>query len=178
MASNIPRNPYGAMKAVQPLVTICETCDRSILTKDWLAHSTSKKHRQNLEASATKNSNENHPVNSFAKESNNSSGFDNSGFSTNDNAAVGNDPFSGGAGFSENPEAGGDWAAESGWAADNGNSGDSGFGAAADTGYGASSFNNNGFEASGYETVGHGSRQANTSRSGGGRGCFNCGEEG
>jgi cellular nucleic acid-binding protein len=40
-------NPYPAPKAVIPETTICEHCDRTLMTKDWAAHKNSKKHREN-----------------------------------------------------------------------------------------------------------------------------------
>src|SRR4051794_23419561 len=43
--STMVANPYPPPKQQIPRVTLCELCDRHILTKDFQGHKVSKKHR-------------------------------------------------------------------------------------------------------------------------------------
>jgi hypothetical protein len=44
--ANLVSNPYPPHKVINPTFTTCEICDRQIMTKDWRAHKSSKKHRE------------------------------------------------------------------------------------------------------------------------------------
>jgi hypothetical protein len=43
--SNLVANPYPKAKEHVARMSLCEICDRQILTKDWISHKNSKKHR-------------------------------------------------------------------------------------------------------------------------------------
>lgn len=42
-------NPYQPIRVRGPRYTLCETCDRTIETKDWNTHQAGKKHQQAVE---------------------------------------------------------------------------------------------------------------------------------
>lgn len=44
--SNMVSNPYPKAKEHVARISVCELCDREILTKDWNGHKNSKKHRE------------------------------------------------------------------------------------------------------------------------------------
>lgn len=43
--SNLVANPYPKAKEHVARMSLCEVCDRQILTKDWASHKNSRKHR-------------------------------------------------------------------------------------------------------------------------------------
>jgi hypothetical protein len=43
---HVVSNPYPGAKEIQSLKTMCETCDRSIPSKNWNEHERSKRHQQ------------------------------------------------------------------------------------------------------------------------------------
>ncbi|KAF3002576.1 hypothetical protein E8E13_008099 [Curvularia kusanoi] len=69
----MPSNPYHTMKERLPLKTLCETCNRTINTRDWPIHKNSKGHRANEQHQKDK---ENGKV---TKDSSTAFGFDTSG---------------------------------------------------------------------------------------------------
>lgn len=44
MATATVANPYPVHKVIQPTFTLCETCKRTLKTKDWSSHKAGKKH--------------------------------------------------------------------------------------------------------------------------------------
>lgn len=44
--NTIPANPYQPAKDIQPTNTECETCKRTIPTKNWGEHARSKRHQK------------------------------------------------------------------------------------------------------------------------------------
>jgi cellular nucleic acid-binding protein len=150
MAMNLDSNPYPAPKEIISAITVCEVCsDRKIPTKDWNAHKNSKAHRKNEDAARQAES----------------------GTTKGDNAASG-----GGWGGASNDVSSANWGASSG---DVGSSGwgDSGFSGNDNSGFtNASSGRKFGGACYGCGQEGHSKRDC--PQSGGGRGCFNCGQTG
>ncbi|KAL1637573.1 hypothetical protein SLS56_000711 [Neofusicoccum ribis] len=84
-------NPYQRHKEVIARITLCETCDRKIETKDWNAHQSGKKHQKAAQElrqakNAEKNDNTNtswgDEVNDAAQQQEHSSGHDDGFFNS------------------------------------------------------------------------------------------------
>ena len=159
--THVVSKPYADAVQRTPAKTLCETCDRTIPSKDWPAHERSKKHVALKEAAKTAEADAAHEekrVEAWAKESSNADAA----------ATTGDDAWNADA-------TGGDWAAE---ATEGGDWGAGTSGGAGDS-WGSSGANgNSGFgsaPARGGGRSGAGGFGGNGGSGGGGDGCFKCG---
>jgi hypothetical protein len=165
--SNLVANPYPKAKEHVARMSLCELCDRQILTKDWISHKNSKKHRaaeakEHEELEKSKN-----PGDSFGGDA---TGFsDSNGFSSTNEFANVNNEFGGGDTFGDATTTTND-----GW----GSTGDF-------TTTNISSHNNNGGSdrtCYGCGQTGHQKRDCPSGAGGGGgggdRACYGCGQIG
>ncbi|KAF2737166.1 hypothetical protein EJ04DRAFT_594089 [Polyplosphaeria fusca] len=143
----IGSNPYPQPKDVKSCFTTCEVCDRSLMSKDWVPHKNSKKHRALEQAEKDKENGK--TVGAGINESN---AWGDGG---NDTAQTWGD------GGNDTAQAWGDGGA------DNGGTTDNAFGNGADTG-------DKKFGGACYGCGQEGHSKRNCPNSSGGQGCFNC----
>ncbi|KAH9863633.1 hypothetical protein J1614_009565 [Plenodomus biglobosus] len=187
--SGMASNPYPRPKDQQAINTICEICDRSIRTLDWVAHKNSKKHRE----AEAKERGETHVANGTTIS--NGFGDDSNGFTPDTN---GINEFGTTDTFANAGNTGGDsWAVSTGgdaWGSSGGNTDALSYGNKAGNGggdrtcYGCglpghqkrdcpSGSGSAGMACYGCGEIGHQKRDC-PKGSGGGQTCFNCGDPG
>jgi hypothetical protein len=166
-------NPYPRPKEHVPMSTLCELCDRIILTKDWIGHKNSKKHREaearEKEAAEDKANNNGFGGNSagFQPETDSFGGADTFGASTTGNDGWGNNNNFGSSNFGNTTSGG-----SGGGCYTCGQSGHQKRDCPQGGGGGR------GRECYGCGQTGHQKRDCPNGGSGGGQACFNCGEIG
>ena len=154
--SGMAANPYPRPKEQVPQLTTCELCNRTIMTRDWIAHKNSKKHRQAEAKEKGETDNANGNANGF--------GGDASGFTVETTA----NGFGSGGTFSNGTSSGYDTWGSAG-----------GFGSFTAPTYGNNTGGGGGDRACfSCGQTGHTKRDCPTAGAGGGQACYNCGQTG